>query len=607
MAAKYWVVVFLMMHAVAAGAQSAPEPIRYTLSFPAPQTHYVEITATVPTGRRPDVELMMPVWTPGSYLVREYARNVEAVMASGPDGRSLDVDKSKKNHWRIATGGAPSVTVKYRVYCREMSVRTNWVEADFAMLNGAPTFITLADLTPRPHEIVINPAAGWRLSVTALPAMNGGAHRYRAPDYDTVVDSPIVIGNPAVYDFEVDGKKHSLVNVGEGGVFDGAKAARDLEAVVKQDRRLWGFLPYDRYIFFNMITESGGGLEHKNSSVLMTNRWSTRTRRAYLGWLELASHEYFHAWNVKRLRPAELGPFDYENENITRSLWIVEGFTDYYADLQVLRAGLQTRDEYLEDLSNTIELLQTTPGRLVQSAEMASFDAWIKYYRPDENSNNTSISYYTKGTVIAFLLDAMTRKATNGNKSLDDVLRLAYEKFAGPKGYTPEQFRAVVEQVAGQNMERFWESAVEGTAELDYTEALDVFGLRFKPAAPPPADRLSKPWLGISSRNDNGRLVIAQVQRGSPADVAGLNVDDEILAIDEFRVRADRLDNRLEQYKSGDTVSVLVARREQLVRVPMTFGAEPQRAWRLEPNPAATEAQRRLLDGWLRGEAPARA
>src|SRR5678816_789481 len=358
MAAMYWVVVFLMMHAAAAHAQSAPEPIRYTLSFPAPQTHYVEVTATVPTGRRPDIELMMPVWTPGSYLVREYARNVEAVTAAGPDGRPLDVDKSKKNHWRIATGGAPTITVKYRVYCREMSVRTNWVEADFALLNGAPTFITLADLTPRPHEIVINPAEGWKRSVTALPPMNGGEHRYRAPDYDTIVDSPIVIGNPAVYDFEVDGKKHALVNVGEGGVFDGARAARDLEAIVKEDRRLWGFLPYDRYVFFNMITESGGGLEHKNSTVLMTNRWSTRTRRAYLGWLELA------------------------------------------------------RDEYLDDLSNTIELLQTTPGRLVQSVEMASFDAWIKYYRPDENSNNTSISYYTKGTVIAFLLDAKIRAAT---------------------------------------------------------------------------------------------------------------------------------------------------------------------------------------------------
>jgi predicted metalloprotease with PDZ domain len=544
---------------------------------------------------------MMAVWTPGSYLVREYERNVEAVTALGADGRVLDVDKSKKNHWRVTTGGSPTVTLKYRVYCREMSVRTNWVEADFAMLNGAPTFITLADLSPRPYEITINPASGWKRSITALPSA-GGEHHYRAPDYDTLVDSPIVIGNPAVYDFEVGGKKHSLVNVGEGGVFDGARAAKDLERIVKQDLAFWGSLPYDRYIFFNMITESGGGLEHKNSTVLMTNRWATRTRKAYLGWLQLASHEYFHAWNVKRLRPAELGPFDYENENITRSLWIVEGFTDYYADLQVESAGLQTRDEYLEDLSNTIELLQTTPGRLVQSAEMASFDAWIKFYRPDENSNNTSISYYTKGTVIAFLLDAKIRAATKGSKSLDDVMRAAYQKYSGPKGYTEGEFRAVAEQVAGINLKPFFASAVEGTGEVDYREALEALGLRFRPASSSSPER-TKPWLGIGTRNDNGRLIISSVQRSSPADAGGLNVDDEILAIDDFRVRADRLENRLEQYKAGDKVMFLVARREQLVRIPVTFGVEPQKGWQLEVNPSATDTQRRLLDDWLHGQA----
>jgi predicted metalloprotease with PDZ domain len=601
MAAKFWVAFFRMTHAAAAHAQTAPEPIRYTLSFPAPQTHYVEVTATVPTERRATIDLMMAVWTPGSYLVREYERNVEAVTALSADGHVLDIDKSKKNRWRVATGGARAVTLKYRVYCREMSVRTNWVETDFALLNGAPTFITLADLSPRPHDITITPASGWQRSVTALPSA-GGEHHYRAPDYDTLVDSPIVVGNPAVYDFEVAGKKHSLVNVGEGGVFDGARAAKDLEQIVKQDLAFWGALPYDRYIFFNMITEAGGGLEHKNSTVLMTSRWATRTRKAYLGWLQLASHEYFHAWNVKRLRPAELGPFDYENENITRSLWIVEGFTDYYADLQVQRAGLQTHDEYLEDLSNTIELLQTTPGRLVQSAEMASFDAWIKYYRPDENSNNTSISYYTKGTVIAFLLDAKIRAATKGAKSLDDVMRAAYQKYSGPRGYTKEEFRVVAEQVAGVSLKSFFESAVEGTAELDYSEALQTFGLRFTAGSTSALER-AKPWLGIGTRNDNGRLIITAVQRSSPADVGGLNVDDEILAIDDFRVRADRLENRLEQYKAGDRVTFLIARREQLVHIPLTVEAEPQKAWRLGLNPAATDMQRRLFDGWLRGHA----
>ena len=588
----------LMTHADSAAAQTAAEPLRYTLSFPAPQTHYLEVSASVPTDRRPEVELMMAVWTPGSYLVREYERNVEAVTAAGSDGRALAVVKSDKNRWRISTGGAATVTVKYRVYAREMSVRTNWVEAGFALVNGAPTFLTLADRTPRAHEVVINPATGWNRSMTGLTEMAGGAHRYRAPDFDTLADSPILIGNPTVYEFTLDGKKHYLVNEGEGGVFDGARAAKDLEAIVREYRRMWGFLPYDKYLFLNLLTEAGGGIEHKNSTVMMASRWTTRTRRTYNAWLDLASHEFFHVWNVKRLRPVELGPFDYENEVHTKNLWIAEGVTEYYADLALHRAGLITREEYLDSVSDRIEELQTTPGRLVQSAEMASFDAWIKYYRPDENSINTSVSYYTKGSVVGLLLDARIRKATSGAKSLDDVMKAAYEKYSGMRGYTADEFRAVAEQVAGVSLKAFWDSAVTGTDELDYKETLETLGLRFRSVAVP-ADRPGRAWLGIGTRNDAGRLLVSQVRRDTPAMAAGLNVDDEILAIDDYRVRADRLDNRLDQYRPGDKVTLLVARREQLLRLPLTFGTEPPRAWRLEVNPAASESQQSSRGRWL--------
>ncbi len=600
MAARSFVLtgLLLMTDVALATAQTPAEPIRYTVSFPAPQTHYVEVTASVPTSRRPEVELMMAVWTPGSYLVREFSRNVEAVTAVSGDGRALAVEKADKNRWRIATGGAPTITVRYRVYGREMSVRTNWVDAGFALINGAPTFLTLADRIVRPHEVVINPATGWTRSVTGLPDLGGGPHRYRAPDFDTLADSPIVVGNPTVYDFTVDGKKHYLVDEGEGGIFDGAQAVKDLETVVREHRRMWGFLPYDKYVFFNMITEASGGLEHKNSTTLMTSRWATRTRRAYVAWLDLASHEYFHAWNVKRLRPVELGPFDYENEVHTRSLWIAEGITDYYADLALRRAGLTTREEYLESLSNKVEELQTTPGRLVQSAELASFDAWIKYYRPDENSANTSISYYTKGAVVAFVLDGRIRKATGGARSLDDVLTSAYQKYSDTNGYTADQFRAVAEQVAGVSLKSFWDANVTGTSEVDYAEALDLLGLRFRSVAVP-ADRPGRAWLGINTRNDAGRLVVTQVRRETPAMAAGLNVDDEILAIGDFRVRADRWDTRLEQYKTGDRVSLLVARREQLLRLDLTFGAEPTRGWRIEVNPAASDAQQGARSRWL--------
>jgi predicted metalloprotease with PDZ domain len=482
-----------------------------------------------------------------------------------------------------------------------MSVRTNWIESRFALLNGAPTFLTLAEKgVSRPHEVTIALPAAWKTSVCALPEVAGTPHRYRAASYDELVDSPILAGTPTLHRFEVGGKPHILADEGEAGVFDGTRAAADLAKIVGAAEQLWGSLPYDRYVFFNLITEAGGGLEHKASTVLMTSRWATSTRRAYYGWLTLAAHEHFHAWNVKRLRPVELGPFDYERENPTSNLWIAEGFTAYYEHVQVRRAGLSSDQELIDGLGADIRELQTTPGRLVQSAQTASRDAWIKYYRPDENSPNTAISYYTKGSVIAFVLDAMIRKASGGAKSLDDVMRLAYSRYSGAKGYTEAEFRAVVQEVAGTDLGSWWTSALQSTSELSYDEALDWYGLRFKPVD---TNAPGKAWLGANTRNDAGRLIVTQVRRGTPAHQAGLNVDDEILAIDEFRVRPDGLATRLDQYQPGRAVSLLVARRDELMRLPVTLGREPADSWRLEPRPDATSEQQAHRQAWMQGAA----
>jgi predicted metalloprotease with PDZ domain len=562
-----------------------------------PASHYVEIEAIIPTGGQPCVELAMAVWTPGSYLVREYACHLENVRVRTLDGTCLAVDKSRKNRWRMQTHGADLVQLTYRVYGREMSVRTNWVEADFALLNGAATFLTLVEDPPRPHEVRLILPESWHASVTGLPpASTTEAHAYRAKDFDTLVDSPILAGNPALYAFEVDGKPHYLVNEGEGGVWDGPRSARDVEQIIRAHWQMWGTLPYDKYVFLNMLTEASGGLEHKNSTVLMASRWHTRTRKNYLDWLSLVSHEFFHVWNGKRLRPIELEPFDYENEAYTKSLWVVEGITSYYTELGLRRAGLCTVDEFLERLSRLIERLQTTPGRLVHALEMASYDAWIKLYRPDENSLNTTISYYTKGAVVAWLLDARMQQATAGARTLDDVLRLAYERYAGARGFTPEEFRNVAQDVAGVDLAPWFASVLERTDELDYTDALGWFGLRFTP----PGTAASKAWLGVSTRIDQGRLVVTQLPRHTPAWEAGVNVEDEILAIDEYRVRPEQWDTRLEQYRPGDHVSVLLARRDRLFRCQVTLAAEPRKSWQLEVHPEASSTQRQRLATWLR-------
>ncbi len=586
---------------------SAPEPIRYTVRFPAPQTHYAEVTADLPTGGEKSIDLFMAVWTPGSYLVREYARNVEGISALGHGGTPLGVEKTRKNRWRVWTQGAARVSVRYRVYCHEMTVRTNWVDENFALLNGAPTFITLADRVARRHEVTLELPSGWRLSQSGLAMLH--ANVYTSPDYGTLVDSPILAGSPAVYPFAVDGKQHLLVNQGEGGVWDGPRSARDVETIVHEYRRMWGNLPYDKYVFLNLITESGGGLEHKNSFVIMTSRYASRTRLSYLGFLILVSHEYFHLWNVKRLRPLELGPFDYENEVYTRSLWVSEGFTDYYGLLAVRRAGLCTNDEYLgagsptettgSSLSRLIEDLQTTPGRLEQPIEMASYDAWIKFYRPDENSKNTGISYYTKGAVIAWLLDARIRKTTNGAKTLDDLMQLAYDRYSGAVGFTSAEFRKTAGEVAGADLGAWFTTVLDTAKELDYTEALDWFGLRFKKPEPPKNGAAPKSTLGVVTRVDNGRLIVAQVPRDTAAFDGGFSADDEILAIDDYRVYPEQWAQRMEQYHPGDKITVLIARRDKLVRLDATLQPDPARVWQLEVNPAATPDQKQHLQAWL--------
>ncbi|MGE3537458.1 MAG: M61 family metallopeptidase [Candidatus Tectimicrobiota bacterium] len=572
------------------------EPLHYTLRFPAPHTHYVALEMLVPTGGKPVVELAMAVWTPGSYLVREYARHVEEVVARTPEGRLLSIDKSRKNRWRIPTHEARTLVVTYRVYCREMSVRTNWIEEDFALLNGAPTFLTLAEDASRAHVIQLVLPDTWHTSVTGLPPAPGDtAHRYLAADFDTLVDSPILAGNPAVYPFEVDGIPHYLVNEGEGGLWDGLRSARDVAKLVRAHRHMWGFLPYDKYVFFNMITEAGGGLEHKNSTILMTSRWHARVAKDYLSWLGLVSHEFFHVWNVKRLRPVELGPFDYENEVYTKNLWTAEGITSYYTELGLRRAGLCSHEEFLERLSGIIQRLQTTPGRLVHPLEMASYDAWIKFYRYDENSANTTVSYYTKGAVVSFLLDARIQAASGGARSLDDLLRLAYSRYAGAQGFTREEFRALAQEVAGTDLSAWFVSVLETTDELDYTQALTWFGLRFKPLPETAAD---KGWLGLLTKTENGRLLVTQVQRHTPGWLCGFNVDDELLAIDDYRVLPQQWETRLGQYRPGDQATVLVARREQLRRLPVTFGAEPAQRWQLEVHPEASAEQRARFAAW---------
>ena len=407
-----------------------PSPVRYTVRFVARSAHLADVEAEFPTDGRASIDLMMAIWSPGFYKVEDYATRVRDVSAHAPDGSPLAVEQPRKNRWRVDAHGASTVVLMYRVVCDERSVTTNFVGDDYAVLNGAPTFITLADWASRPHDVRLELPAGWADAMTALePAADRAPRHYRAADYDTLVDSPIVAGNPIVQDFEVNGSRHHLVEVGDVRDFDGARAARDLKAIVEAHARLWGGLPFTTYDFLLVFRPGGGGLEHGNSVLATTQAAATRTETGYLRWLNFISHEYCHAFNVKRLRPIELGPFDYEREPRTPSLWISEGFTSYFGNLAVLRAGLSDERAFLASTSSQIAQLQASPGRLVQTLAQSSLDVWTSEGVSGVNTNaNTSVSYYLKGQIAGFLLDAKVRRATNGARSLDDVMRLAYRR-----------------------------------------------------------------------------------------------------------------------------------------------------------------------------------
>jgi predicted metalloprotease with PDZ domain len=592
--------------AMLAETQPAADPIVYHIQFPDRKNHYADVVATYPTGGRDHVELMMATWTPGSYLVREYARHIDSLSATDDSRKAVEVEKTSKNRWRISTGGADYVSVSYRLYCRVMSVRSNWVESDYALINGAPTFLTLVDGKNRTHRITLDTPDEWNEVVTSLPPADGQNHTFEAANFDELVDSPFLCGNPAIHKFQVGGKEHILANLNEDGLWDGKAAASDVAKIVQHHQQFWGVTPYPRYAFFNLITESGGGLEHDNNTVMMTSRFAYRVRKDYAKWLGLVSHEFFHTWNVRRLRPRALVEYDYENEVYFPTLWIAEGITSYYDDVGLIRSGVISEKEYFEALSTTVQRVENAPGKKVQSLKDSSHDTWIKLYRRDENSENSQISYYTKGAVVAFLLDAKIRRATDNKKTLDDVMRILYQRCV-KRGYTPDDFRSIAEEVSGVDLSDFFKTNIDEASPPDYAEAFEWFGLEFEPAdaksekgeTDEASEKEKTPWLGVTTKVASGRVIVSKVVRDSPAWKAGLNPEDELIAIGGFRILPADFPGRLKQYDEDETQTFVVSRRGELKELPVTFAAKPVETWKVRVLKDSTEGQKQRRAAWL--------
>lgn len=472
---------------------SAAEAIVYTVRFPEPATQIAEVEATIPTGGAAILDVMLPVWSPGYYKTQDYAASIQDFAARSTDGTELSVEKTAANRWAITTGGASRVAVSYRLLCTVQFVTGNWVGESLAVLNGPSTFVTLDEdhwQAQRLYEVRIELPDAWPQSMSSLETVGEDPNHYRAPDYDTLIDSPLVAGALSVHAFEVDGAQHLLVDFGDLGAWDGAMVADQLRPIMEEHSRFLGGLPFEKYVFLNWFREGPGGLEHLNSS-LLSSPANPPDPLPSQRWLSFVSHEYFHAFNVKRLRPIELGPFDYEALPSTPSLWVSEGLTSYYGELAVVRSGVSTADDFLASLSRHIESLQTSPGRLVQTVEQASLTVGNSPSSGIGGDRDQTVSYYRKGLLAGLLIDARIRRLTDGRRSLDDVMRLAIERHSGDRGFRPEEFVNAISEIAGSDLSPFVHQLIGTTEELDYSELLDWYGLEF---AEPDADDTERAW-----------------------------------------------------------------------------------------------------------------
>lgn len=569
--------------------------IGFEVSFTEPQAHYANVEMRISGINKEFVDVKMPVWAPGSYLVREFSKNVEDFKATSA-GKPLRFEKVRKNTWRVY-GASKAIQVNYRVYANEVSVRTAFIDNTHAFLSSTGIFMYPEGYLKSPSTVKVIPFEGWSKVSTSLEPVSGKPFTYTASDFDILFDSPLEVGNQDVFEFTAAGVRHEVVMYG-GGNYDKERLKVDMAKIVEQATAIYGENPNKHYTFIvHNFLRGGGGLEHLSSTVLGASHDQYGTARGYNGFLSLVAHEYHHLWNVKRLRPVALGPFDYDNENYTTNLWIAEGFTAYYENKFMLRAGFTSPDEFVGNLVSSLATVENTPGTRQQSAALSSYDAWIKYYRPNENSNNTGVSYYSKGEVIGTLMDLAIANATQGTKSLDDVMKAMYLQCKTLKrGYTDAEFRAMVEKISGKSFTDFWAKYVNGTEPVDYRTFFGYAGLDVKNVN----EGKQVPYLGIATGRKEGKIYINAVSRNSAAWTNGLNVNDEVVAVDD--VPAEASVEKMAQVtgkKVNDIVKLTVIRDGVTKTFSVPLKASPNIALEASVNPAATAAQKAVLKKWM--------
>ena len=595
----------------------APAPTRYRIVPLDAHAHLYEVTVAIdapdPAGQR----FVLPTWIPGSYLIREFARHFVAVRADAA-GAPVAVRKTAKNEWQAAPCAGP-LTVTAHVYAYDLSVRAAYLDATRGYFNGPSVFLCPAgrERVPCVVDIAAPPGAafaGWRVATTLSPAgaPPHGFGLYAAADYDELIDHPVTTGRFDLAHFEAGGVPHEIAVSGRHAA-DLPRLAADLARVCQWHVDLFGGAPFARYLFEVVAVGDGyGGLEHRSSTSLVCRRDELPHAGAegigdeYLNFLGLASHEYFHAWNVKRIKPAAFAPYDLARENYTRQLWAFEGITSYYDDLALVRCGLIAPGRYLELLGRTITTVLRTPGRHAQSVAESSFDAWIKYYRQDENSGNAIVSYYAKGALVGCALDLTLRR--DGRVSLDDLMRALWERYGRRGVGVPEDgIAALASELAGRDLAEFFARYVDGTEDPPLPALLADFGVAFHlRAAAGAKDRGGTPGGGTPPRCTLGLRTgadrrLAFVARGGPAARAGLSAGDVLVAVGGLQATPERVATVLAQRAPGDAVEIHAFRRDELMAFAVTLDAAPEDTCWLAPTADAPPPALTRRAAWLSG------
>jgi len=576
-----------------------PNPIKYTVSMLRANAHYFDVSMEVQLDdvKKGELRLAMPVWTPGHYLVDDFARNIDLFRAlDASSDAELEVRKLQKSLWSVNTSGVGNVRIEYSVYAFSYTVGTSYIDDQHAIINGASVFLYPDGMKDAPARLKLVPSPDWKTVSTGLDRVSDW--EFEASDYDVLVDSPLEVGNQEVKDFEVGGTPYQVSMFGPA-VGEKSKFVDDLRRIVESTVRVIGHLPYEKYVFLvNFTDTTGGGLEHLNSTLCFLPRFKMLPKEEYNVAMGLFSHEFFHAWNVKRMRPKGLGPFDYSGEVYTKSLWIAEGITSYYDDLILRRAGLYSVEEYLDIFADNINVVKSLPGSRHQSAQESSFDTWTKYYKPNENSPNVVSSYYNQGAVIGWMLDMVIRSAGRG--TFDDVMKKVYADtfLKEGRGYTDEEFEAACVSLGGPDAEEVFDSRVRGRKDVDFDRYLTYVGLKLGAKG----SQDEKGFLGVKLSSEGGRTLVKVCLAGSPAEQMGLSVNDEIIGLEGLRVGQDKLSFYVAASKPGTEVAFTIARNGKLTGLRGQIGKRPTFEWRIEPLATATVKQKALFKGWMLSE-----